>query len=354
MKFNPQRSYTRDALNTQLFNKAKKGMHQKALEIGRQGNIVNSQGELCAVFNDMYTDLPFKGGDDNYEYDHIISSHVIHSKYKRYFSDNEIAEIINVPENIGVTSRNINRSKGKYEMSQLLKNEQKLATLGIDSEGKQRIFVRIAKAQAAIRWKAFEIFLRRIKIKLPKFPKNVFTLSLLPNRKIAGTAIIILLLLLLGIYIFKTAHTSRSIDTNTTVVPKSPTVETPSYSEVIGNKVAVNPNDSKPLTYHFTRNQSKLNSVTKKFLDSLVFTLISRNDFVIEVKGYTCDLGTSEYNDRLSEMRVRNVEKCLLDKGIDNQYIKTEWLGESLCTSKINQENQRSEYRKVDIYVKNR
>lgn len=49
----------------------------------------------------------------------------------------------------------------------------------------------------------------------------------------------------------------------------------------------------------------------------------------ILVEGYTCDLGNSNLNDRLSAVRVQTVKKVLIDAGIPENMIETKWYGKS-------------------------
>ena len=95
------RPYHRGEIN-KAFEKVKAELHAEAVQ----------RGNGRAFYIDTYTGEQLWGGD-TYDYDHIYPSELIHSKYKDQFSDQEIAEIVNIPENIAVTLRGINQSKGK-------------------------------------------------------------------------------------------------------------------------------------------------------------------------------------------------------------------------------------------------
>lgn len=95
------RPYHRGEIN-KAFEKVKAELHAEAVLKGRG----------TSFYIDTYTGEKLWGGD-LYDYDHIYPSELIHSKYKDEFTDQEIAEILNVRENIGVTLRSINQSKGK-------------------------------------------------------------------------------------------------------------------------------------------------------------------------------------------------------------------------------------------------
>ncbi len=95
------RPYHRGEIN-KAFEKVKAELHAEALR----------KGSGRAFYLDTYTGEQLWGGDP-YDYDHIFPSELIHSKFKDQFNDQEIAEIVNIPENIAVTLRSINQSKGK-------------------------------------------------------------------------------------------------------------------------------------------------------------------------------------------------------------------------------------------------
>jgi len=99
-----------------VFAKAKGEMHAAALLRGK------AKGFDQAHYQDIYTGKDLLGGDP-YEYDHIRSSEEIHSKYKSILNDNQIALVVNCPENIGVTLSLINKSKGKRKMEDWLSNK---------------------------------------------------------------------------------------------------------------------------------------------------------------------------------------------------------------------------------------
>lgn len=97
------RPYNRDEIN-KAFEKAKFILHEQAL----------LRGNGRAYHLDTYTGEELWGGD-RYDYDHIFPSEMIHTKYKDRLSDLEIAQVVNIPENIAVTLRSINQSKGKKD-----------------------------------------------------------------------------------------------------------------------------------------------------------------------------------------------------------------------------------------------
>ena len=108
-----------------VFAKAKGEMHAAALVRGK------AKGFDQAHYQDIYTGKELLGGDP-YDYEHIRSSEEIYSRYKSILTDDQIALVVNCPENIGVTLSYINKSKGKRKMEDWLSNPANIAIHGID------------------------------------------------------------------------------------------------------------------------------------------------------------------------------------------------------------------------------
>ena len=107
------------------FAKAKRAMHTVALSRGK------AKGFDQAYYQDIYTGKELRGGDP-YDYEHIRSSEEIHSRYKSVLTDDQIALVVNCPENVGVTLSFINKSKGKRKMEEWLSIPANIAVNGID------------------------------------------------------------------------------------------------------------------------------------------------------------------------------------------------------------------------------
>lgn len=98
--FDATRPYRRIEID-KVFTKAKALMQVAALLRGK------AKGLDKAYYQDIYTVKELIGGDP-YDYEHIRSSEEIHSKYKSMLTDDQIALVVNCPENIGVTLTFIN------------------------------------------------------------------------------------------------------------------------------------------------------------------------------------------------------------------------------------------------------
>ena len=89
------------------------------------------RGINLAIYQDVYTGKELIGGDP-YDYEHLRSSEEIYSKYKSILTDDQIALVVNCPENVGVTLTFINKSKGKRRMEDWLSNPANIVVNGID------------------------------------------------------------------------------------------------------------------------------------------------------------------------------------------------------------------------------
>jgi len=118
---NQTRPYHRAEIDL-LFTKAKAKMHLEALARGGDGK---------ALYKDCYTGEILRGGD-RYDYEHIRSSEAIFMAYRDRLTNFEIAEVVNCPENVAVTLRSINQSKGKMRLEDWLSNYNNINNHNID------------------------------------------------------------------------------------------------------------------------------------------------------------------------------------------------------------------------------
>ena len=121
MQNNPNRPYHRHEIDL-LFTKVKAQMHQQALTRG---------GDGIALYTDCYTGETLRGGD-RYDYEHIRSSEDIFMTYRDCLTNTEIAEVVNCPENVAVTLRTINQSKGKMRMEAWMTNSTNISSHNIN------------------------------------------------------------------------------------------------------------------------------------------------------------------------------------------------------------------------------
>ena len=118
---NPTRPYHRTEID-QLFSKVKAQMHQEALMRGGDGR---------ALYTDCYIGETLRGGD-RYDYEHIRSSEAVFMAYRDRLTNHEIAEVVNCPENVAVTLRTINQSKGKMRLEDWLSHVSNVSNYRIN------------------------------------------------------------------------------------------------------------------------------------------------------------------------------------------------------------------------------
>lgn len=118
-ELDPNRSYRREEIDF-VFKKVKEEMHRKAKkkETGK------------TLFIDCYTNKRIQGGEA-YDYEHIRSAEFIFMKYRDRLTNEQIAKVVNCEENVKVTLRVINQSKGKYAFEEWCTREQ-IIKYGID------------------------------------------------------------------------------------------------------------------------------------------------------------------------------------------------------------------------------
>jgi hypothetical protein len=117
----PNRPYSRLAID-KVFAKTKATMQQAALLRG---------GDGLALYTDVYTGKTLRGGDP-YDYEHLRSSEAVHTQYKSRLTDDQIALVVNCPENVAITLSSINKSKGKRKMEDWLSNPANISNHSID------------------------------------------------------------------------------------------------------------------------------------------------------------------------------------------------------------------------------
>lgn len=101
------------------------------------------------------------------------------------------------------------------------------------------------------------------------------------------------------------------------------------------------------LPVYFRFDQSELSDFEKKHLDLLADSLKGRSPqelLQIRVTGYTCDLGSKDYNNRLSLLRAKSVAAYLESKGLKPLEVRGE--GNNKPLSEVRSANRRVE---IDI-----
>lgn len=92
--------------------------------------------------------------------------------------------------------------------------------------------------------------------------------------------------------------------------------------------------------------KEKYKDLLQKFANSY---LKNNKQSKIIIEGYTCDIGTKNYNDTLSYKRTNAVYKLLLKYGIPKKNIELKWHGERKCY-KLGYEKKKG-YRRVNVSI---
>lgn len=137
----PNRTYRREGVD-KIFKEVKKVKHAEALV----------RGGGVALSTDYLTGKPLRGGE-SYDYDHVVSCEEVFSRYKLTHTNEEIAQIVNVLENVLPTHRDINKSMGKKSLRDFLTVDN-IQRFGIDVSLAENA---LSVADAAIRRKVNEL-----------------------------------------------------------------------------------------------------------------------------------------------------------------------------------------------------
>lgn len=101
----------------------------------------------------------------------------------------------------------------------------------------------------------------------------------------------------------------------------------------------------------FASDSYKLDKTAKKKLDSLVTELRQAKTYTVRMSGNTDTTGTSDYNKKLSDQRMKSVADYLGSKGVDKRSFQYKALGESQQRFSNADDNSRHKNRRVDIFA---
>jgi outer membrane protein OmpA-like peptidoglycan-associated protein len=88
-------------------------------------------------------------------------------------------------------------------------------------------------------------------------------------------------------------------------------------------------------------------------LDEFVGMLTQNRNVQVEIQGHTDDIGTAEYNQRLSEARARAVKNYLVQKGIEKDRLQPVGFGYAQNKAENDTEAGRALNRRVEIALQN-
>lgn len=104
-------------------------------------------------------------------------------------------------------------------------------------------------------------------------------------------------------------------------------------------------------TIYFDFDKAVLKEEGKAELDKLASQLNASKEYDIVIGGHTCDIGTDNYNLKLSERRAQAVVKYLLMKGVNNAYVGSNNYGESKPAVKNTSISNRKMNRRAEFEV---
>jgi OOP family OmpA-OmpF porin len=103
----------------------------------------------------------------------------------------------------------------------------------------------------------------------------------------------------------------------------------------------------------FELNKGDLTADSKEILDKVAASLIERKDIQnIQVIGHTDSLGSSAYNQSLSEKRAKTVAGYMIYKGVDETRISSTGMGESQPIADNGTKEGRARNRRVELQVR--
>jgi outer membrane protein OmpA-like peptidoglycan-associated protein len=102
---------------------------------------------------------------------------------------------------------------------------------------------------------------------------------------------------------------------------------------------------------HFKTNSSQLTSASIKALEASAQRLLAQSYSSVIIEGHTDNVGSEEYNFKLSLQRADVCKDYLIKFGLDPQKITTRGLGESHPKADNNTEKGRASNRRVEVYV---
>lgn len=80
---------------------------------------------------------------------------------------------------------------------------------------------------------------------------------------------------------------------------------------------------------YFAFGDSKNSQEHNLYLDSLAFMLMSQPELKISIEGHTDNIGSDEFNMKLSKIRALETRNYLINKGVSADQLSVKWFGES-------------------------
>jgi outer membrane protein OmpA-like peptidoglycan-associated protein len=104
-------------------------------------------------------------------------------------------------------------------------------------------------------------------------------------------------------------------------------------------------------SFHFDFDKATLRTENREILSRIAGVLLASNGYRLFVHGHTDDVGTEEYNRRLSERRAESVASYLISAGVDQDVVETQGFGKSSPRAARRTAEARHKNRRVEIVV---
>jgi len=107
--------------------------------------------------------------------------------------------------------------------------------------------------------------------------------------------------------------------------------------------------DSRKVEFDF--NKADLRPANRELLSRIVGILLTIDNYGIQVRGHTDDIGADSYNQTLSEQRAKAVHNYLLDSGIDAAVLSVKGFGKSRPIAPGTDDISRQKNRRVELAI---
>lgn len=106
-------------------------------------------------------------------------------------------------------------------------------------------------------------------------------------------------------------------------------------------------------TLKFDFDKAELKPEHKELLSRIAGILLTSSDYTISINGHTDDVGSAEYNQKLSERRALAVHDYLVEAGLDEAILTVEGFGKSQPLVEGTSDEARAKNRRVELGIVN-
>lgn len=103
---------------------------------------------------------------------------------------------------------------------------------------------------------------------------------------------------------------------------------------------------------NFNIGKAEIKKESLPYLDKLADTLIKAKNWTLDIEGHTDNVGTDEYNIKLSQNRADAVKNYLVSKGVLDETITAKGFGEKNPLTDNNSQINKEKNRRVEFKIK--